>query len=193
MIREKVTLLSLLTLGIFLIGGGLLLRHFLIPEVKLPDGSPIIVEERSLLLGGEASRLYIYENGQVVYIEEKNLRQSVSKHPPTRVWKTGEINEDELESLIDIFEDSHYRELNNYYQTRGKPHDRGFIHGDMRYTVSIVYEDLAKEVTTFGYPSFDHYMTLPDMPYPLSIIYTRLRDITSKTTIVAQERIEIRE
>ena len=108
------------------------------------------------------------------------------------MWKTGQLQAEELNSLIYFFRSSHFEELSEYYQFPGEEIEGGgFKMGDMDYAVSINYGELHKKATAFGYQTPDHGMTYPDMPYPLNEIYKRLKDIAdNRTEEVARETIE---
>lgn len=132
---------------------------------------------------GEFNFLYVYEDGSIIYIEEKGLRMPTQEHPPERVWRTGKLQDEELNSLINFFRSSHFDKLDEYYQFPGKPIEGGgFSMGDMRYTVSIDYGNLHKIATAFGYLTPDHGLTYPAMPYPLNEIYKKLKDIAENQT-----------
>ena len=160
------------------------------PEIKMPEGAPVIAEKLDYIMRGEFSYLYIYGDGSIVYIEEKGLRLPSPGHPPTRTWKIGQLQEEELNKLISLFKSSQFEKLDKYYQFAGKPIEGGgFTMGDMGFTVSFDYENLNKTVTAFGYLTPDHGDTYPDMPSPLNEIYEKLRNIALGTKEVARENI----
>ena len=126
----------------------------------------------------------IYEDGTVIYVEDKGLRFPLPGSPATRIWRTGQIQSEELNSLIGFFRSSHFDELEASYSYSEIPQS------DMDCTILIDYQDLTKEVRAQAYLSDDGDITYPDMPYPLNEIYRRLKDIaTNRTTEVARESI----
>ena len=201
--------IGLLALGVVLIGGGLWLLFHPAPAVDAPEGTPAISEKTSYshlipdstpiisanishVMRGEFNLLSIYEDGEIIYIEEKGLRMPSPEYPPTRIWRTGQISSEELSSLINFFRDNHFDELNDHYKFPGIPVEgSGTGFGDMDGTISIDYQDLHKTVRAAQYISHDDGMTYPDMPYPLNEIYRKLRDIAvNRTAEVARESIK---
>jgi hypothetical protein len=160
-------------------------------SIDIPEDPLLITADASYLMGGESRVLYIYEDGSIIYIEEKGLRMSTWKHPPTRTWKTGKLSEEELNSLLEFIKNSGFEKLDEYYQFPGEEIEGGgFRMGDMDYTVSINYGDLHNTAGASGYLTPDGGMTYPDMPYPLNEIYQKLRQIAeNKTEEVYREKI----
>jgi len=183
--------LGLLALGLLLVGGGLWFLYNPVPVIDIPEGTPVISEKLDYIMRGEFSYLYIYEDGSVIYIEEKGLRLPSPGHPPTRTWKTGKLQLEELNSLLEFVKNSGFEKLDEYYQFPGKPIEGGgFTMGDMGFTITIDYGNLNKTVTAFGYLTPDQGKTYPDMPYPLNEIYKKLKDIAeNKTEEVYRESI----
>ncbi len=188
-------LISLAVLGLIVVGGGVwfLFNPFQRTEVtekgqitiKLPDTPAIISEKLEYVMRGEFDDLYIYSDGSVIYVEEKGLRMAWSEHPPTRIWKLGKLNEEELVSLISLFQTNEFNVLKDHYQYSGNPIDPlgsiptsgGFTMGDGSFTFSINYAGFQKEVVANGFLTPDRGETYPSMPYPLDEIYVKLRDV----------------
>ena len=189
---RKGILYILLVLGLAVIGGGIWMLAKSPPMIDIPESNPVIYKQCDYIMRGEFSYLYIYDNGSVIYIEEKGLRIPSPEHPPTRTWNTGDITKEELTSLLQLFQTGEFIELDEYYQFPGKPNTTGgFGMGDMSFTVSVNSENLSKKVTAFGYLTPDRGETYPDMPSPLNEIYGRLRDIAeNKTDEVYHESIK---
>jgi hypothetical protein len=199
-------LISLLILGALLLGAGL---WFLLNPVqgiqvadsapitvKLPETPPMIFEKLEYIMRGEFDSLYIYSDGSIIYIEEKGLRMPMPDHPPTRTWKLGKLNEEELVSLINLFQSSQFTALVDYYQYPGKPTgptpSSEFIMGDGSFTFSINYAGFQKEVVANDFLPPDHGETYPDMPFPLNDIYVKLRDvILNHTKEISTETLSI--
>lgn len=181
--------LGLLALGLLLVGGGLWFLVNSPPRIEIPEGAPAIAMDLNFVMRGEFGKLYLYDDGGVLYVEESGLREPSPDYPPTRVWKTGSISKEELSSLIRLFQTGEFAELDEYYQFSGKPMEPiegvptgGFTMGDGSFTFSINYGDLQKTVTAFGYLTPDHGITYPDMPYPLNEIYKKLKQIIENST-----------
>ncbi len=163
----------------------------------IPEDTPVIFEKLDFVMRGRFDRLYIYEDGSVIHTQEINLRMPGPYNPPTRIWRTGHLTDEELVRIIDLFRMGSFAALENYYQFPGEPMkpiagvpSGGFTMGDMSITISVDYEYLNKTVSAFGYLTPDHGETYPDMPAPLNELYVELKDITNnRTTEVARERI----
>lgn len=184
--------ISLLSLGLVLIvGDGCGLRFNSAPKIAIPEGTPVIAANALYEMRGESNSLSIYEDGSIIYIEEENLRMPTRENSPTRTWKRGKLQPEELSGLLEFIKNSGFEELDKYYQFPGKPTEGGgFTMGDMKYTVTIDYRNLHKTVTAFGYLTYDHDLTYPDMPYPLNETYKRLKQIAdNQTEEVARESI----
>ncbi len=195
--------IGLLILGMVLIGGGLwLLFHPVVdtPAISentsyaylIPDSPPVISANMSHVMRGEFNFLSIYGDGEVIYIEEKGLRMPSLEYPPTRTWRTGQLQEEELDSLLDFIKQSGFAEMDDSYHFPGEPNERGgFRSGDMFYTVAVNYGDLHKKVGASSYLTPDEGMTYPDMPYPMNELHKVLWQIAEgRTAEVAGEYIK---
>ena len=162
-------------------------------EIEIPDGNPIIFEELNFMMGGETDSLYIYEDGSVLYIEDKGLRMPIMGYPPTRTVNTGTLSTEELNSLLEFFKNNGFTELDEYYNFPGEPITgslgEGHRTGDGSFTFIISYGELQKQVIAFGYLTPDDKETYPDMPFPLDELYVKLRIIAMKTVEVASGSI----
>lgn len=190
---------GLLALGIILMVGGIwfFLNPIYRPVVEIPEGEPIIAMELDFVMRGVFEKLYLYDDGVVLYVEEKNLRMPTPECPPTRTWNTGIISKEDLNGLIQLFQTGEFAELDKYYQFSGKPMEPiegvptgGFTMGDGSFTFSINYGDIQKTVTALGYLTPDHGLTYPDMPYPLDEIYQKLKQVIDNTKEVYSEPIQ---
>ncbi len=162
--------------------------------VSIPEGGPVIYERRDYVMRGQFSFLYVYEDGSILFIEEKGLRMATSQNPATRTWKTGKLQPQELDNLLQLFTSSGFKKLDGYYKFPGEPIKGGpaggFRMGDMGFTVSINHGSLSKTVTAIGYLTPDGGETYPDMPSPLNKIYVQLRAATLQANEVAVENIQ---
>lgn len=190
--------IGLLVLGLVLVGGGSWGLLNSPPRIEIPEGAPVIAMQLDFVMRGVFEKLYLYDDGAVLYVEEKNLRMPTPEYPPTRIWNKGQIPVEELNSLILLFQTDEFAGMDDYYQFSGKPMEPiegappgGFTMGDGSFKFSIDYGDLHKTVWALGYLTPDHGITYPDMPYPLDEIYKRLRVIINdKTQEVYQESIQ---
>jgi hypothetical protein len=181
--------IGLLVLGLVVIGGGAWILLQSPPEIDIPEGGPVIYEQLDYVMRGEFKYLYIYDDGSIIYVEEKGLRPPGGN--PTRTWKTGRLAQPQLDSLLVYLEDSDLAKLDEYYQFPGEPQEGGgFSMGDMSFTISIKSDNLSKTVTAFGYLTPDNGETYPDMPSPLNEIYQRLRIVAIETKEVYREPIK---
>jgi len=182
--------IGLLVLGLVVIGGGIWMLLQSPPEIVIPEGNPVIYEQRDYVMRGEFSYLYLYDDGSIIYVGEKGLRIRSPQNPPTRTWRTGKLSLKEMESLVAYFENSGLNELDEYYQFPGEPNESGgFRMGDMKFTITIASDNLNKTVSAYGYLTPDNGETYPDMPSPLNDIYRRLRTVSDMTEEVYQEDI----
>jgi hypothetical protein len=187
----KRILYILLFLGLVVIGGGAWMLATSPPEIDIPEGNPVIYEQRDYVMRGQFSYLYLYEDGSIIFIEEKGLRMPSPGHPPTRTWRTGKFTQQQLDSLLAYLENCGLDKLDEYYQFPGEPNESGgFRMGDMSFTISVNSENLSKTVTAFGYLTPDKGESYPDMPAPLNEIYERLRAVSQTTEEVYREDIK---
>lgn len=189
-----------LVLGVVLISGGAWLLYDSTTEdnpegnpatINIPQGNPVIYEQVRYLMRGENYELYIYENGGILYIEEKGLRIPSPERPATRTWSTGNFTVEQVNNLLAYFENSGLDKLEDYYNFPGEKEASGTIRrSDLDYTVTVASGNFSKSVTASGYLTPDNGETYPDMPSPLNVIYGRLRTIAMTTQEVYRENIK---
>jgi hypothetical protein len=199
MSRKIGILIALLVLGLILIGGGAWLLHDSttedIPEespitINLPEDEPVIYERVNYLMRGENYELYIYDNGGILYIQEKGLRFSSPEHPATRTWSTGNLTAEQVNNLLAYLENSGLDKLDEKYLFPGEPLANGGLRSsDVGFTIIVNSDNLSKKVTAFEYLSPDNGETYPGMPSPLNEIYGRLRTLAMTTQEVYRENI----
>jgi hypothetical protein len=184
-------LAGLAILGLAFVGSGLWFLLRPIPQVELPEGTPVAAEKLDFVMRGRFDRIYIYGDGSVVYIQDINMRLLGPENPPTRIWRIGRLQADQFSQIIELFGSGQFAALEKNYQFPGKPIEGGgFTSGDMSCTLSIVYGVLNKSVTASNYLTPDHGATYPDMPYPINELYAKLTEFAlNQTTEVARERI----
>jgi hypothetical protein len=192
MTRRTILLAGLAILGLVLLGSGLwFLTRPQVLQIELPEGTPIAAEKLDFVMRGRFDRIYLYGDGSLVYIQYINMRLSGPENPPTRIWRTGRLQEGQFSQIIELFRSSQFAALEQNYRFPGKPIERGgFTFGDMICTLSIAYGDLNKSVTASGYLTPDHGITYPDMPYPINELYAKLTDLVlNQTREVVRERV----
>ncbi len=186
--QENNPLYILLVVGLAAIGGGAWLLAKSPPDIYIPESNPVVYEKLEYIIRGEFKYLYFYEDGSIIYIEEKGLRPHDGH--PTRTWSTGKFTQSQLDSLLAYLENCGLDKLDEYYQFPGEPNESGgFRMGDMSFTISVNSENLSKTVTAFGYLTSDQGESYPNMPSPLNEIYGRLRTLTMTTDKVYEENI----
>ena len=171
---------GLLFLGLVLVGVGLwfLFNPGLVPAVEIPEEEPVITMHTSFrTIGNGPNHLRIYQDGVVIYTEEKGIGSKA-----TRTWRTGNLEAEELAALLAFFSDSNFESLDAFYEFPGEPSNGSTRVGGMSLSIIIDFEDLQKGVSARQYLSPDGGMTYPDMPYPLNEIYKRLKDIAENRT-----------
>ena len=195
---KKGILYILLVLGIILAGGGAWLLYNPMTKdtlgspvtIDIPDGNPVIYEQALYTMGGENYEFYIYDDGSLLYIQEKGLRMPQPGRPATRSWSTGKLTTEQLNNLIAYLEASGLDKLKDSYYFPGETTGGGgFRQSDLGFTIIVYSDNLSKKVTTFGYLSPDKRETYPDMPSPLDDIYGRLRTLAMTTQEVYRENI----
>ncbi len=174
--------IGLLVLGLLMVGGGLWFLLNTPPRIDIPEGEPVIAMNITNFSVGTASQLAIYENGTVIYRENKGFRRGWEDYPPTSTWRVGNLREEEMDSLIDFLRRSRFDELDTYYQSSGSHGEAGGMWGETVFIVSFNYGDLHKTVRALGYLTPIGSMAPPDMPYPLDEIHKKLMDIVGNKT-----------
>ncbi len=174
--------IGLLALGVVLVGGGLWFLLNSPPRIDVPEGEPVVAMNITNFAGGTASQLAIYEDGTVIYRENDGFRREAVDldYPATSTWRTGNLQEEEIDNLVDFFRNSHFDELDTYYQSPGAPDPDEW--GATDFIVSFNYGDLNKTVRAFGYLTPIGSVAPPEMPYPLDEIHKRLMDIVENRT-----------
>ena len=181
---------ALLIVAVATVGTGVGLLLTRPHQVKLPDTAPIISTEASYLMGGQDDRLFVYEDGTVIRIWDRNLRISTPGNPPIRTWYTGKLSGTDLEDLKDLVTSKDFADLKYTYSLPPPIQSGGGVRGDLDFTVAVNLAALTKAVQADGFMSSDGGVTYPDMPYPLNQVYARLHAISEKDTReVARQKI----
>jgi len=179
--------IGLLVLALVFMGTGLWFLFNPLYVIDIPEGEPIITMYNSYrTIGQGPDHLYIYQDGEVIFVEQKGIVEDA-----TRIWSTGKLQKVEVDELLDFVKHSGFASLNGTYQFPGELVDGATKTGGMSCTISINYKDLNKTVNADWYLSPDGGIMYPDMPYPLNEIYEKLKQIIdNKTEEVYEESIK---
>lgn len=171
--NKLILYIGLMVLVVAIIGVGLWFLLNPEPVIDIPDSEPIISMHKTYrTIGTGPDHLYIYEDGAVIYTEERGIPDDAEK-----IWNTGKLQSAELEEILRYIKESSFQELDENNEFPGEEVDGTTKTGGMACTFFINYGELAKRVTADYYISPDGGKTYPDMPYPLNEIYKRLQSI----------------
>jgi hypothetical protein len=185
MTRKMMLLVGSLIVALAVLGTGVGLMVNRSPTLKIPEATPVISVEANWIMGGQKERIFIYEDGSVICVEDTGLRVPSPGHPPKRTWKQGTISEQECDELSNLTTGSDFSKLEPFYVYKGNPSS------DLMLTVQIYDGSLYKVIQADCYLSPDQKLTYPDMPYPLNDIYKQLHSIAlNETGVVARETIK---
>jgi len=144
------------------------------PELYTPRSDQVISDRLYDIDKGEFRYLSIYQDGSLIAIQMDGLLEPVDQH--VRILKTGELGGEELNSLIEFFEDSGFKEMDKNNEFSGSSGS------EVHYSVSALLGSSYRSIKASNYLSPDGGKTYPDMPYPLNEIYQRLKDIAENRT-----------
>lgn len=169
--------IGLLALAIILTGVGIWLLLSSGQGIDIPKGTPIITMHNTYrTIGQGPDILSIYEDGTVIYIDEHGI------DPRTRIWKRGQLQNEEINNLLSLFKDGDFEALNRVYEFPSVEVPDATKMGGMSCSFTFNYGGLQKTVDANWYLSPDGGKTYPDMPYPLNEIYKRLKNIADNNT-----------
>ncbi len=181
---------GLLIIALAAVGTGVGLLATRPQQLQMPDTVPIISAESAFEMGGQDDRLFVYDDGTVIRVWDRNLRFSGPGNPPTRTWSTGRLSAQDLVDLKSLLAGSDFEGLKDSYSFPLQTQSGSGFRGDLDFTVSVHFSALAKTVQAIGFVSPDGGATYPDMPYPLDQVYARLRAISENDTReVARQKI----
>lgn len=185
MTRRMILLLSLLIVGLAVVGLGIGLLANQPRTVRIPNEFPAIASDATYKESGDRDRLYIYKDGYILFVEEKGSSEAGNF---TRTWSTGQLIEGELTELMNLAKKTEFETLANQYRFVGDNTSTGTPRiGDMDYVVSVNYQNLRKIVSLVDYYSPDHATVYPEMPYPLGEIYKRMKEIADNKTEIFEK------
>jgi len=169
--------IGLLVLGLVVIGGGVWMLFSSGNGIDIPDEAPIITMHNTYrTIGQGPDILSIYKDGTVIYIEQEGI------DPRTRIWKKGQLQNEEINNLLSLFKDGDFEALNRVYEFPGVEVPGATQMGGMSCSFTFNYNGMQKTVDANWYLSPDGGKTYPDMPYPLSEIYKMLKHIADNNT-----------
>ena len=175
-------LVSLLILGLMLVGGGIWWK------MEASSGNtqffPVISMEVNNGNAGSHSNLYINQEGAVIDIEIGDAQPDLGRQA-FKIWKKSQLLQTEFDSLISLFKDNIDNLKNNYQGSSD-----GIQYGDMDTVLSISYQGMTRQIVATGYLSMYSSQlqeTYAGMPSPLDKICQRLNEISVKTIEFARE------
>lgn len=141
-------------------------------ECVPPADNPVVVAEVVTTLSGRYYYLAIGDKcGEVVYIEDEGLRHPSEGHEAIRTTRTGHISEDELASLVELFEEPPLDEVAEYHAYTK------MIDTDARCEISFSYAGVNKTIRA-NYNPLDMCPTdLPELPPSMKEIFLALKHI----------------
>lgn len=153
----------------------------------VPDSEVII--EMSMAQAGEDrfDILAVYENREITWLTQYGLNMLTGKKPPIRVWRMGIISEDEIDALLELFQNDSFSSLDRHYETGVKETEKTRADSllpiwDTTFTFRFFYSGISKVITIENYPAADDGKVSTDLPYPLSEILVALRDLGESRT-----------
>ena len=169
---KKLLLVGLLVIALAVLGTGVGLLFSRPEGNKVPDEKPVIASEAKYANSGDRERLFIYNDGSVIFIKGDNSQK----------WQTGKLSSSELTEILNLVENPEFAALAGQYQflgdnaTDGKPRI-----GDLDYVISVNHGSLQKSVSFVDYYSPDQETVYPDLPYPAADIYQKLKEVAAST------------
>jgi hypothetical protein len=169
---KKILLVGLLVIGLAVLGTGVGLLVSRPESNKVPDEKPVISSEAKYANNGERERLFIYNDGSVIFIKGDNSQK----------WQTGKLSSSELTGILNLVGKPEFAALASQYQflgdntTDGKPRV-----GDLDYVIAVNHNSLQKSVSFVDYYSPDQKTVYPDLPYPAADIYQKLKEVVAST------------
>lgn len=176
---NKIWLYSgLLVIVLALVGVGIWLVLRPADKVEIPETDPWLVMDISYLEEGTQSQLSIYDDGTVINWEDTGLPGALSPDP-TRTWRTGKLDSDEMDNLSGFLDTIGFDELEEYYLSEAISANGTVTIQDNYLKISV---DDGNTVTAHGYftpMTSSQYYPLPD---PLADLRKKLDDIVENNT-----------
>jgi hypothetical protein len=176
---NKIWLYSgLLVVVLALIGVGIWFVLRPADTVKIPESEQWIVMDRSYLEEGTQSQLSIYDDGTIIYWEDTGLTGALSPNP-TRTWRTGELDSDEMNDLSEFLDTIGFDDLEEYYLSSAVSTNETVVIEDNYIKISV---DSEKTVTAHGYFTPLTSSAYYPLPGPLAELDEKLGDIIENNT-----------
>ena len=176
---NKIWLYSgLLVVVLALIGVGIWFVLRPVDQVEIPESDPWMVMDISYLEEGTQSQLTIYDDGTVIYWEDTGLPGALSPDP-TRIWRTGKLDSEEMDDLSDLLDTIGFNDLEEYYLSSAIPEDEDVIIDDNYLKISV---DNENTVTAHGYFTPMTSSQIYPLPGPLDELREKLDDIIENIT-----------
>lgn len=176
---NKIWLYSgLLVIVLALVGVGIWFVLQPADQVEIPESDPWVLMDISFLEEGTQSQLSIYDDGTVIYWEDTGLTGALSPDP-TRTWRTGKLDSEEMDNLSDLLDTVGFNDLEEYYLSSAVPEDEDVTIDDNYLKISV---DDENTVTAHGYfvpmTSSAYY----PLPAPLNELREKFDDIIENST-----------
>ncbi|MFC1947378.1 hypothetical protein ACFLXY_05610 [Chloroflexota bacterium] len=169
---------GLLVLILALVGVGIWFVLKPVDQVAIPESNPWLVMDISYLEEGTQSQLTIYDDGTVIHWVDTGLPGALSPDP-TRTWRTGTLDSDEMDDLSGFLDTIGFDELDEYYLSEAISANGTVTIQDNYLKLSV---DDGNTVTAHGYftaVTSSQYYPLPD---PLDELREKLDDIIENNT-----------
>lgn len=142
-------------------------------------------------MAGVASNLTISADGSVVYVEEQGLRHPTQDNPPTRITRTGQLAEAELNNLLKMIDACPFDAEGNCDASTE------IIDTDAVSVLTVYYQGQTRTITADYQPlyhlSHPKIPELLDVPEPARKLYRELRYIIdNRTTQTAEEKMPVK-
>lgn len=160
---------------------GSVIKPVIRENIRLPDEKPVIFMQLSRVMGGTNDEVSIYDDGTVISLKERNLRQMIVQIAPERAWRTGTISAGNVTGLFEFLESVNLNELEGNYSAVDPEAKSGVI-SDLQMAVTVRNNNRIKNVVAFGYSTPDSERPNKTLPWPLGEIYLKLIDIAENKT-----------
>jgi hypothetical protein len=169
---------GLLVIVLALVGVGIWLVVKPVDQVNIPESDPWLVMDMSYLEEGTQSQLSIYDDGTIIQWEDTGLPGAISPDP-TRTWRTGELDSDEMNDLSEFLDTIGFNDLEEYYLSQAISVNETVIIQDNYLKISV---DSENTVTAHGYFTSATSSKFYPLPDPLAELREKLYGIIENNT-----------
>ena len=171
---------GLLILVLALVGVGIWFVLKPVDKVEIPESDPWILMDTSYLEEGTQSQLSIYDDGIVIYWEDTGLPGALTLDP-TRTWRTGQLDSDEIDDLSELLDTIGFKNLDKYYLSSAVSTDNTVVIEDNYIKISV---GEVNTVTAHGYFTPRTSSQSYPLPDPLEELRTKFINIIEQNTEV---------